>query len=64
MALSRPTPSVSVCSTKSCDVLGDALVGVVGGVAQQLHAVVVGVVQPAARDNAAVIQRRQRICSH
>ena len=28
------------------DVLGDALVRVVGGVAQQLHAVVIGVMQP------------------
>ena len=28
------------------DVLGDALVGVVGGVALQLHAVVIGALQP------------------
>ena len=28
------------------DVLGDALVRIVGGVAQQLHAVVIGAVQP------------------
>ena len=28
------------------DVLGDALVGVVGGVAQKLHAIVIGALQP------------------
>ena len=46
------------------DVVGDALVGVVGGIAQQLHPVVIGVVQPFAEISAPSSICRQRICSH
>ena len=42
IALSSPTPMVSVALDEQPDVFGDALVGIVGGVAEQLHAVVVG----------------------
>ena len=39
---------VSVLLDEHPDVFGDALVRVVGGVAEQLHAVVVGAVEPVA----------------
>ncbi len=45
------------------DVFGNALVGVVGGIAEQLHAVVVGVVEPVAEIGPGH-PVRQRICSH
>ena len=54
---------VSVQLDELPDVFGDALVGVVGGVAQKLHAIVVASRQPVA-EIVRVIQRRQRICSH
>ena len=64
-ALSKPRPiDTGVPLDEQFDVFGDALVRIVGGVAEQLHAVVVGAVEPVARDSASVIQRRQRICSH
>ena len=46
--LNKPTPIVSVLLDELLDVFGDALIGVVGGIAEQLHAVMVGVVQPVA----------------
>ena len=46
IAPSRPTPTIRRELDELLDVLGDALVGVVGGVAQHLHAVVVGAVEP------------------
>ena len=45
-------------------VVGDALVRVVGGVAEQLHPIVIGVMQPAAEIVARSSSCRQRICSH
>ena len=44
--LSSPTPMPERLLDEQLDVVGDALVGVVGRIALQLHAVVVGVVQP------------------
>src|SRR5262249_2850802 len=46
IALSRPTLIDSVRS-EHVDVLGNALVGIVGGIAEELHAVVVGAGKPA-----------------
>ena len=38
--------SESVQLDEQLDVLGDALVGIVGGIAEQLHAIMVGGVEP------------------
>ena len=64
MELSSPTPKVSVWLDEQLDVVGHALVGVVGGVALQLHAVVIGVDASSRRDICWSSSCRQRICSH
>ena len=46
IALNSPTPIVQRSLDEQLDVVGDALVRVVGGIALQLHAIMVGVLQP------------------
>ena len=60
IALNRPTPMFQRLFDEQLDVIGDALVGIVGGIALQLHAVMVGILQPFAEIQP-VIQLRQRI---
>ena len=60
---SRPRPIVKRLLDEVLDVLGDALVRVVGGVALELHAVMRGAVEPFA-EIVLVSHCRQRICSH